>query len=224
MAYSDVGIVNIGLGEIGVQSIASLTEDSPVAIYVNSVYEYIRDEVLQSANWNFAKTRYKLAKNTTSPLYSFDYAYTLPADFLRLDYNDPDDPVVYPVGTYGANDRVYIYNGTLIINNLKYIYRIETLPDGTLCLVTDYDNSDQDIYIRYIRRETNPGKYSPLFANALAYRIAQRCAVKFKESLPTRNLMREEYMNALREAKAVNVSGDYVEAELGSKDWENAGR
>lgn len=220
MAYSDIGIVNLGLIDLGVSPIAALSEDSGAAIAANAVYDYLRDEVLQARNWRFAKTRVALAQNTTSPVAVYDYAYTLPADFLRICLDKRDDPAVYPTGAYAQSYQF----GELVVQGMKYGYIVETLEDGTLCLFTDYDNSSDDLFLTYIRKVTDPAKFSPTFIKVLAARIAWKLAYRLTESTTKRDEMKEAYKDALIEADAVDASSDWVEDESGSDAWEAAGR
>lgn len=99
MAYTQVGIVNLALGRLGVKVITTITESTPQAQAANRVWEYIRDEVLEAKLWRFAKTRDKLARAPVSPMYTYDYAYVLPNDFLKLAKGkEPvEDPPFYPV-------------------------------------------------------------------------------------------------------------------------------
>ncbi len=220
MAYSQTGIINMALGRIGVKRISAINEDSTPAIAANAVWEYIRDEVLQVKDWVFAKTRVALAQNTTEPISGYDYAYDLPTDFLRLVRDKKADPAVYPTGAYGYS---YTY-GDLVITGIKYSYIIETLPIGTLCLFTDYDNSSDDLFITYIRKVTDPQKYTAAFINALAFRLAAELALQLTEGMTKYQAMMNLYPQALQSAEAVNQSGDWVEDETGNTDWEDAGR
>jgi hypothetical protein len=63
MAYSILGIVNMALGRIGVKRITSWPDaTTSQGIAANAVWEFIRDEVLESRDWRFAKTRSVLAQ------------------------------------------------------------------------------------------------------------------------------------------------------------------
>ena len=220
MAYSTVGIINVALQKIGVGRIAALGESSEQAIAANAVWEYIRDEVLQAKEWWFAKARAALAQNDTSPTHGYDYAYTLPADFLRLCKDKKGDPAVYPSGLLASS---YIAGDT-IIKLPTYSYTIEALPDGTICLFTDYDNSSNDLYIRYIRKITDPQKFTAMFISALAFRLAAELAISRTEGLKKYKTMMEMYSQALLMADSVNQSGDYQKNETGDDSWERAGR
>lgn len=206
MAYSVIDIVNLALGRIGQPKIDLLTEDSTAAIQANLAWPYIRDEVLSVYDWTFAKSRVALARNTTSPVQGFLYAYTLFPDFLRVCRNRGDDPPIYPPGAAAGN------------------YIIEALSDGVLCLFTDYDNTDADLVIQYIRRETNPTRYTPSFISAVTFRMAAELSFILPESGTKFNDMMMMYNRELQTAKGVNASGDRLSNETGNEDWVNAGR
>ena len=224
MAYSVVGVINMALQRIGVKRIVSLTEDSDQAIAANTVYEYIRDEVLSAKDWKFAKRRVALAQNVATPEYGYDYAYTLPSDFLRLCLTKDGDDSFYPSGDYASAWN----SDELTIRSRKYGYSIEALSDGTFCMFTDYDNTDYDLYIAYIRKEDNPAKWSPAFINALAFRLAAELALTRTESRSKFSDMMTLYENALKKADEHNSYLEYVEDETGKlttdNSWERAGR
>ena len=81
---STVDICNGALNQLGATTILSLTEDSKNARLCNSRYTQVRDAVFRSHPWNCLQKRQELAADTTAPAWGFSYAYTLPADCLRL--------------------------------------------------------------------------------------------------------------------------------------------
>lgn len=207
MAYDQVGIVNLGLGRIGVGRISSIDENTNQAIRAKAAWEYLVDEVLARKDWIFAKTRVALAQSTTEPVYGWSYAYPLPADFIRLAKGHKtsimDDVPVSPDG---------------------YPYVVETLASGQLVLLSNYDNSSEDLYIRYIRRIGDYRKFSAAFVKALGFRIAAEMAIPLAEGMKKFEMMMNLYELALKEADGLNASMDYVEDERGSDSWELAGR
>ena len=203
MAYSVIGIYNLALSELGVSKIDSLTESSTAANRLNDTWQYVRDEVLEADDWSFATTRVLLVANAETPVQGFDYAYTLPADFLRVCEDKEDDPPVYPN---------------------TYPYVIEALDDGTQCLFCDYDNSESNLSIKYVRREENPARYSATFIRALSARLAASVALALTESLKKLEAMEALYDSRLRKAKALNRSSGSITNETGSTDWVYEGR
>ena len=81
---SVVDICNGSLNQLGATTILSLTEDSKNARLCNSRYTQVRDSVFRSHPWNCLQKRVELAADTTAPAWGFSFAYTLPADCLRL--------------------------------------------------------------------------------------------------------------------------------------------
>ena len=81
---SVVDICNGSLNQLGATTILSLTEDSKNARLCNQRYTQVRDAVFRSHPWNCLQKRVELAADTTAPAWGFSYAYTLPADCLRL--------------------------------------------------------------------------------------------------------------------------------------------
>jgi hypothetical protein len=81
---SIVEICNGSLNQLGATTILSLTEDSKNARLCNQRFTQVRDAVFRSHPWNCLQKRVELAADTTAPAWGFSYAYTLPADCLRL--------------------------------------------------------------------------------------------------------------------------------------------
>ena len=81
---SVVDICNGSLNQLGATTILSLTEDSKNARLCNQRYTQVRDSIFRSHPWNCLQKRVQLAADTTAPAWGFSYAYTLPADCLRL--------------------------------------------------------------------------------------------------------------------------------------------
>jgi len=81
---SIVGICNGALNQLGATTILSLSEDSKNARLCNSRYAQVRDALFRTHPWNCLQKRIQIAADTTAPAWGFSFAYTLPADCLRL--------------------------------------------------------------------------------------------------------------------------------------------
>ena len=64
MATSDYEIVNLALLRLGANTITSLSDGSRNATAANVIYDMIRDEILRSFDWGFAKRRAWLDEKT----------------------------------------------------------------------------------------------------------------------------------------------------------------
>lgn len=83
MPYSEVQVANLALALIGAGRIASLNDASREARDCKALLPLLRDEVLESYPWRFARGRAELAQLTAAPTFGWDYAYQLPADCVR---------------------------------------------------------------------------------------------------------------------------------------------
>ena len=92
------------------------------------------------------------------------------------------------------------------------------------CLLCDYDNTDFNLYINYIKKVVDPTIYTSAFINALAMRFAAELSVKLTENPKKFQVMFQLYQAALRSATAQAESLDSVEDESGGDDWVSAGR
>ena len=81
---SIVDICNGALNQLGATTILSLTEDSKNARLCNSRFTQVRDALFRTHPWNCLQKRIQIAADSTAPAWGFKFAYTLPADCLRL--------------------------------------------------------------------------------------------------------------------------------------------
>jgi len=153
------------------------------------------------------------------PAEDFDYAYLLPSDFLKIATRTRIDRPVDPTGAYAS-----IFDGQIRIRHTKYVYVMEALPDGTLVLLTDYDNDDYPLQLIYIREETDVTKWTAHFASTIAFRLAADLSLFHTEAKGKLDSMMSLYDWALSRAKDLNQSSDYVEDEADGNEWERAGR
>ncbi len=87
MEYTDLDlkIVNKALSKLGVREIASISDDEEAARVADSVYETTRDFELSTYQWAFAIKRDSLTADEATPAFGFNFQYSLPEDFLRLE-------------------------------------------------------------------------------------------------------------------------------------------
>ncbi len=109
MAQGDsvVSICNSALVALGEDLITALTDNTKRAILCNLRYDPVRRAALRSHPWNFAKAQANLAASTTDPLFDYDWAYPLPADFIRFwdeSSDDNDEPELEIYGNQVLTD------------------------------------------------------------------------------------------------------------------------
>ena len=123
---STVEICNGALNQLGATTILSLTEDSKNARLCNSRYTQVRDSVFRSHPWNCLQKRVELAQDTTAPAWGFKYAYTLPADCLRL-------------------LRILDYDSNYKVEGRKILSNTETMKILYISRVTDPNEYDESL-------------------------------------------------------------------------------
>lgn len=61
-----------------------MTEDTTAGRACNRVYAQARDSELRAHPWSFARTRVKIAADSTDPTFGYAKRYALPADYIRM--------------------------------------------------------------------------------------------------------------------------------------------
>ena len=123
---STVDICNGAVNQLGATTIRSLTEDSKNARLCNSRFTQVRDGVFRSHPWNCLQKRIELAQDTTAPAWGFKYAYTLPADCLRL-------------------LRILDYDSNYKVEGRKILSDTETMKILYVSRVTDPNEYDESL-------------------------------------------------------------------------------
>jgi len=126
---SVTGICNRALQLVGsAQRIMNITDNSREARAVNATYDYCRRQELRTHPWNFAIKRAQLSNDVAPPAFDEQYAFTLPADCLRVlvPFEASDD--------WQVEGRKILSTSALPLN-LRYIADIEdpTVFDPSFC-------------------------------------------------------------------------------------------
>lgn len=112
-----VTICNSALLKLGADKISALSQTTRAAVTCNTLYAYLRDEVMGESPWRFALKRAVLSPNGTTPAFDFDFSYDIPSDCLRLLSPDDDEIIWIQEGS-----QILCSETTL---NMKYLYRNE---------------------------------------------------------------------------------------------------
>lgn len=83
MALSRIALCSRALLMIGATSIASFDEGTAEAEVAANLYPSTCDALLSAYPWSFATAQTTLGRLVAQPVADFEYAYQLPADFLR---------------------------------------------------------------------------------------------------------------------------------------------
>ena len=85
MRLDDVDICNQAIGLCGsTQWIQSLTDQTTAARRCERFFQSSVEKVLRKHDWHCASTNVSLAQNTDTPTVTYEYAYALPFDCVRL--------------------------------------------------------------------------------------------------------------------------------------------
>ena len=189
---SDTDICNLALGHIGNR--ARLTSLDPPDASVegkqcSTFYPVARDIALESGpHWRFSKTRVALASLTAPADGEWSFAYALPTKFVKA------LKIVPPGADKDHPGEDYV---------------MESIADSE-------GNFDDIIYtdveeavMHYIYRETNAGRYSPLFVSALSWLLASFIAgpiIKGRTGVQAKESAYKVYLSELAKAKASQLN------------------
>ncbi len=183
---TEAGICNSALSKLGNNRIVSLTEGTPAANLCLEQYGKLRDHLLRAHDWNFAASRVKLAQLSNTPAFGYDFQYALPSDWMRT------------ISVHPTDSR----------NDVLTDYAIESTEAEGRVLRTDHPH----VYLRYVRRLTDPNVMDPAFREALAWRLAMELAVPLAKSGSLRDRMERGFEDALAVAKSIDGQDDPPQA------------
>ncbi len=176
-----VDIVNRALVKLGEAMISSLEGPSKPARLASSMFETVRDAVISTHAWNFAKDRKMLTSLADKPAFGWAHQYLLPADCLRV-LEAGSWPQAVMADYIGGNTQAYVLEGRNILTNLG-----------------------PTLNLTYLRRIEDAGYFPPSFVDALACKLAVEMAEGLSASGSKRELAWKEYDQAVREARRVNA-------------------
>ncbi|CAA7621184.1 hypothetical protein [Magnetospirillum sp. UT-4] len=84
MALSSIALCARALLKLGCATIASFDEGTAESEVAANLYPSTRDALLSAHRWTFALGQATLPRLSGVPVADYDYAYQLPADFLRV--------------------------------------------------------------------------------------------------------------------------------------------
>lgn len=117
-----IDLCNMALGRIGAGRITGLTEESNEAIYCNLWYEHTRNEVLRSRAWKSATETQALAQLSSTPLFGWQYQYSMPTDPRALRIIS-----VYPKSKFERQGRKILSDESTL--SLKFVAEISDPND-----------------------------------------------------------------------------------------------
>lgn len=194
MAATAVELCNIALRYVGQRDrILSLSEESVAAEACQDFFLTSLNELLELADWPFARRRIVLSALAGQSRTGWDYVHSLPSDFIAARAIDPGTP------TPAANQRIP--------------HRIEMSDAGdSLVLLTNVEVSE----LIYTAR-VNVALMSPTFQKALAWRLASELAFVLPVKPQVGLAMARGFEQALQTALAASLNGDREDLEPDSE-------
>ncbi len=130
MADTETEICNLSLSDLGAKrlSTTALADNTLLeAILCNLHYVPVRDALLRSYFWRFARARQVLVQDTTDPDFEWDNRFILPKDFLRL------KSVFEEVG-YSSRNRRHSIEGQRFLTDdatvsIRYIRKVTDVKE-----------------------------------------------------------------------------------------------
>jgi len=189
MSYTPVQVCNLALAKVGDES-AQITsipatpgEDySKEANLCSKFYGVTLREVLAIHPWNCAKKRVALALDEESPVYGWEYKFSMPADCAR------------PVRATSVEDtdRTFRYNSEWVVESGK--------------ILSNHGN----LWLSYIQNMENLANADALFIKTLYTALAIKLVYPLTESRNlTKDIMNELETVILPEARRVNGFSGY---------------
>jgi len=162
---SATDICNMALGRLGAKRINNYADDTDTkeeAIQCRLFYIPTRDALLRSHWWRFARDRDTLSADAGFTADEWDYAYDLPADFLRFigiwDESKSGRKTSYSM----------VFQGTQILSN------------------------ETSMKIWYVKKVTDPAEFDPLFVELLSLKLAMKMSMTLGGGGSGSNKMRQE--------------------------------
>lgn len=119
MATSSTDLVNAGLVMLGEKPLASLDDESDVALAARTLYDNARDFVLALHPWNRCVKHVALSKLATTPAMTWDFAYLYPSDALRILAPDAEWEG-WEIGHSGGQNVIWSNQDGVVV---RYIFR-----------------------------------------------------------------------------------------------------
>jgi hypothetical protein len=179
---SQVDVCNRALIKLGAGQITSITDNNKQARTLSALWDTVRKAELAKRFWNFALQRTSLPALSTTPNWGYGYAYQLPVDFLKL--AQVNDVFIAPgLQDYrNQDDSPYAIEGDQIL--------------------TDFG---APLKIRYVMDVTDSSLFDPLFAEALASRMAYEACYAIMQSRDGQRAAADDYKQAIKDAALSNA-------------------
>lgn len=202
MAVSKVDICNKALTFLGLGSkpITSLDENSANARTLKNSYPSVRDAVLRSHNWGFARRIETLARISGESVPGWTYLYASPSLSLA---------------TRKVFDNIQVTNPDSV--EFQEVLTPTSSQKGIVC-------NSNPAYIEYTYQIDDPSIYSADFITAFAMALAAETAYTITGNTDLGPKLQVSFSGATSEAKRTNASGKNVDptADQSASSYEDS--
>lgn len=183
---TEIEICNSAIAKVRGKRILTLSDDTTEARLLTDMYPRVRDALLRSHPWNFAKARQALAASVDEPVYEYDYKYQLPISCLRLLSTDIPDHE-----PWALEEERYILTSCSEVN-VTFIKLVTADKfDAHFCEVLSYQLAEQLAY------PLTQGTALAASMEAKAARIMKECrSFNAQERGSIQQLSANEWLNA----------------------------
>lgn len=181
MAVTEVSICNYALRLVGGDRITVLDSTTTNGARCDDLFDFLRDDLLRCHHWNFATRMAQLTVAGDTPTFEYDFAYTLPSDWLRT---------------------ISVHDNDAASGNLDFLEM--DLGDGTRVLATSADQC----YIKYVAQITDVTQFSADFVMAFQLSLARDLAVVVANSNTLEDTLAARATKALIRAKSADALGN----------------
>ena len=187
-------IINEALTKLGQRRITAAqltTPDNKASNLVVDTYENHRDQLLEDHPWNFAIERASIVKESTTPVYDYNYEYA------------------YPDGTTPAS-KLYALRILQINDDLLWSWgQWGWIPQPGFSMWKSEGrkilaNIDTPLEVRYIGRVTTYATMSAMFKDLLAQKLAMEWAEALTSSPSVDDRAERRFTRKLGEARAID--------------------
>lgn len=170
-------IQNLGLQKLGLDPIVSDADKSKPARAMAAAYDPMRQYELRAHNWKFAEMDANLPALATAPLFSWNVAFQLPTDCLRL------------LQIAGIRQSL---GGAMYRTGLEGLYTIK----GRMI----YTNLTAPLPITYTTDVTDTTLFDANFVDMLACRLAMQTCIQLTQNNQLKTDIAREYKRSLNQA------------------------
>ena len=227
-ALADVDIANMALGHLGI-SVTAQSLNPPDQTNQAQVmafwYPKCRDQLLQSAPWNFADTFINLVQEPVPSQLGPQEGYAAPGWQYSYQYpNDCLQPLqVTTLAGMRFGPQFWLgywwpsFGMTLTIPKIPYKVMESQANPGSLCIVCDFLATPQaPLYLFYIQCVTNTAMFDPMFSDALSYLLGWRAGGSLRADPQKVADCKESYLKIRLDALAQHLNANQQDLERDS--------